>query len=154
MLAPNTTTEELRAAPAPSPGDAPIAWSPDMVAWLLMLVLFAVVFWFGFVASARALGRCGGRYVAVLTATAVIGAVYLYCFGNPAWQGLRLLDTWCLLWVAVVQWGRLGLAGRLGSLMGWCAGRAPGRLQPVAQRPRAAHRNKIKPDPGDPEMTR
>jgi hypothetical protein len=122
MLAPNMTTEELRAAPAPSPGDAPIAWSPDMVAWLLMLVLFAVVFWFGFVASARALGRCGGRYVAVLTATAVIGAVYLYCFGNPAWQGLRLLDTWCLLWVAFVQWRRL--RRQFASLMGWCAGRA------------------------------
>jgi hypothetical protein len=96
----------------------------DTVAELVLFVLLAVAFWWGFIGSARLLARSrfGGRGLLVLGSLAAAGLLYAQV---GAHAGVQMLVTWMLLWGAIAVWIRFGFWGMASSALGWVTSRMP-----------------------------
>jgi hypothetical protein len=120
-MSPAGVTETIAAMPPA--GAAEVSLSAETIAWLALFVASGVIFWWGFIASARwvARWRFGAWAYAGLTALAVGGLVYVHAARIVG--GIQVLATWTLLWSAIVGWIRFGWWRGITTALGRGAGR-------------------------------
>ena len=83
--------------------------SPDIVAGLVLLVMAGIVFWWGFIASARAFARWRHGGPGLVLAAAAVAIAAGYARVHPDGANLQLLFVWVLLWGCVAAWARFGV---------------------------------------------
>jgi hypothetical protein len=100
-----------------------ISLTPDAVAGLVFLVTAGIVFWWGFIASARAFARRRHGRLGVVLASVALVIFASYARAHRDWANLQLLNGWAFLWWGVVVWLRLDMWRWLVSGVERCVGK-------------------------------